>query len=39
MILKSKNAIIYGGGGSLGSAVAKALAAAGAHIFLTAMTL
>jgi NAD(P)-dependent dehydrogenase (short-subunit alcohol dehydrogenase family) len=35
MILKNKNAIIYGAGGSLGSAVAKALAAAGANIFLT----
>ncbi len=35
MILQSKNAIIYGAGGSLGGAVAKALAAAGARVFLT----
>ncbi len=35
MILQGKNAIIYGAGGSLGGAVAKALAAAGAHVFLT----
>src|SRR5688572_23045073 len=35
MILQNKNAVIYGAGGSLGSAVAKALAAAGAKIFLT----
>ncbi|WPV00629.1 SDR family oxidoreductase [Mucilaginibacter sp. cycad4] len=35
MILQNKNAVIYGAGGSLGGAVAKALAAAGAHVFLT----
>lgn len=35
MILKNKNAIIYGAGGSLGGAVAKALAQAGASVFLT----
>jgi NAD(P)-dependent dehydrogenase (short-subunit alcohol dehydrogenase family) len=35
MLLQNKNAIIYGAGGSLGSAVAKALAAAGARVFLT----
>jgi 3-oxoacyl-[acyl-carrier protein] reductase len=35
MILKNKNAVIYGAGGSLGGAVAKALAAAGAKIYLT----
>jgi 3-oxoacyl-[acyl-carrier protein] reductase len=35
MILQNKNAIIYGAGGSLGGAVAKALAAAGAKLFLT----
>jgi 3-oxoacyl-[acyl-carrier protein] reductase len=35
MMLQNKNAIIYGAGGSLGSAVAKALAAAGARVFLT----
>jgi 3-oxoacyl-[acyl-carrier protein] reductase len=35
MILQNKNAIIYGAGGSLGGATAKALAAAGAKLFLT----
>ena len=35
MILQDKNAIIYGAGGSLGSAVSKALAKAGANVFLT----
>ena len=35
MDLENKNAIIYGAGGSLGSAVAKALARAGAMVFLT----
>jgi 3-oxoacyl-[acyl-carrier protein] reductase len=35
MLLQNKNAIIYGAGGSLGGAVAKALAAAGAKVFLT----
>jgi 3-oxoacyl-[acyl-carrier protein] reductase len=35
MLLQHKNAIIYGAGGSLGGAVAKALAAAGARVFLT----
>ena len=35
VILQNKNAIIYGAGGSLGGAVAKALAAAGARLFLT----
>ncbi|MEO6546720.1 MAG: SDR family oxidoreductase [Ferruginibacter sp.] len=34
-LLKNKNAVIYGAGGSLGGAVAKALAAAGAKVFLT----
>ena len=34
-ILQNKNAIIYGAGGSLGGAVAKAFAAAGAKVFLT----
>jgi 3-oxoacyl-[acyl-carrier protein] reductase len=34
MILKNKNAIIYGGGGSLGGAVARALAREGATVFL-----
>lgn len=35
MVLQNKNAIIYGGGGSLGGAVARALAKAGARIFAT----
>lgn len=35
MLLQGKNAIIYGAGGSLGGAVAKAFAAAGAKVFLT----
>jgi 3-oxoacyl-[acyl-carrier protein] reductase len=35
MLLKNKNAVVYGAGGSLGGAVAKALAAAGARVFLT----
>jgi 3-oxoacyl-[acyl-carrier protein] reductase len=35
MLLKNKNAVIYGAGGSLGGAVARALAAAGARVFLT----
>lgn len=39
MILQNKNAVIYGAGGSLGGAVAKALAAAGAKVFLTGRTI
>ena len=35
MLLQNKNAIIYGAGGSLGGAIAKALAGAGARVFLT----
>jgi 3-oxoacyl-[acyl-carrier protein] reductase len=38
-MLQNKNAIIYGAGGSLGGAIAKALAEAGASIFLTGRTL
>jgi len=34
MLLKNKNAIIYGAGGSIGSTVAKAFAEAGARVFL-----
>ena len=33
-ILRNRNAVIYGGGGSLGSAVARALAKEGANVFL-----
>ena len=35
MLLENKNAIVYGAGGSLGGAVARALAAAGAKVFVT----
>jgi 3-oxoacyl-[acyl-carrier protein] reductase len=35
MILQNKNAVVYGAGGSLGGAVAKAFAKAGARVFLT----
>lgn len=39
MILQNKNAVIYGAGGSLGGAVAKAFAGAGARVFLTGRNL
>src|SRR5271170_6070103 len=39
MLLQNKNAVIYGAGGSLGGAVAKAFAAAGAKVFLTGRNL
>ncbi len=39
MLLQNKNAIIYGAGGSLGAAIAKAFAAAGARVFLTGLHL
>ena len=39
MILQNKNAIIYGARGSIGSAVANALANAGARVFLTGRNL
>jgi 3-oxoacyl-[acyl-carrier protein] reductase len=35
MLLENKNAVIYGAGGSLAGAVARALAAAGARVFVT----
>ena len=35
MMLQNKNAVVYGAGGSLGGTVAKALAGAGARVFLT----
>jgi 3-oxoacyl-[acyl-carrier protein] reductase len=35
MLLQDKNAVIYGAGGSLGGEVAKAMARAGARVFLT----
>jgi len=34
MLLKNKNAVIYGGGGSLGGAIARAFAKEGARVFL-----
>jgi 3-oxoacyl-[acyl-carrier protein] reductase len=39
MILQNKNAVIYGAGGSLGGAVARAFAAAGAKVFLSGRNL
>jgi len=39
MILQNKQAVVYGAGGSLGGAVSKALAAAGARVFLTGRSL
>jgi 3-oxoacyl-[acyl-carrier protein] reductase len=39
MLLERKNAIIYGGGGAIGSAVAAAFAAEGARVFLAGRTL
>ena len=35
MLLKNKNAIIYGAGGAIGGAAAKAIALAGARVFVT----
>ena len=39
MLLEDKNAIVYGGGGSVGGAVARAFAQEGAHVFLAGRTL
>jgi NAD(P)-dependent dehydrogenase (short-subunit alcohol dehydrogenase family) len=39
MLLENKNAVIYGGGGSIGSAVAHAFAQEGAKVFLAGRTL
>lgn len=39
MLLKDKIAVVYGGGGDLGSAVARAFAVAGATVFLAGRTL
>jgi 3-oxoacyl-[acyl-carrier protein] reductase len=39
MLLKNKNAIIYGGGGSIGGAVARAFAREGARVFLVGRNL
>ena len=38
MLLKNKNAVIYGAGGYVGQAVAKAFASEGANVFLTGRT-
>src|SRR5262245_35499483 len=39
MLLGNKNAVIYGAGGAIGSAVARAFAREGAKVFLTARAL
>jgi len=39
MLLQNKNAVIYGGGGAIGGAVARAFAREGAKVFLTGRTL
>ena len=39
MLLENKNAIVYGGGGSVGGAVSRAFACEGAHLFLAGRTL
>ena len=39
MLLEGKNAVIYGGGGAVGGAVAKAFASEGAKVFLAGRTL
>jgi len=39
MLLKNKNAVIYGAGGSIGGAVARAFAREGARVFLAGRTL
>ena len=38
MLLQNKNALIYGGGGSIGGAVARAFAREGARVFLADRT-
>ena len=38
MLLEGKNAVVYGGGGSIGGAVARAFAREGAHVFLAGRT-
>jgi NAD(P)-dependent dehydrogenase (short-subunit alcohol dehydrogenase family) len=38
MLLENKNAVIYGGGGSVGGAVARAFAREGAQVFLAGRT-
>ena len=38
MLLDGRNAIVYGGGGSIGGAMARAFAAQGARVFLAGRT-
>jgi 3-oxoacyl-[acyl-carrier protein] reductase len=38
VLLENKNAVVYGGGGSVGGAVARAFAREGAHVFLAGRT-
>ena len=38
MLLENRNAVIYGGGGSIGGAVARAFAREGARVFLAGRT-
>jgi len=38
MLLESKNAVVYGGGGAIGAAVARAFAREGARVFLAGRT-
>jgi 3-oxoacyl-[acyl-carrier protein] reductase len=39
MLLEGKNAVIYDGGGSIGGAVARAVASEGASVFLAGRTI
>jgi len=39
MLLEDRNAVIYGGGGAIGGAVARAFAREGAKVFLAGRTL
>lgn len=39
MLLENKNAVIYGAGGAIGGAVARAFAREGARVFLAGRTL
>jgi NAD(P)-dependent dehydrogenase (short-subunit alcohol dehydrogenase family) len=39
MLLKNKNAVIYGAGGAIGRAIAEAFAREGAHVFLAGRTI
>jgi NAD(P)-dependent dehydrogenase (short-subunit alcohol dehydrogenase family) len=38
MLIENKNAVIYGGGGAIGGAVARAFAREGAKVFLAGRT-